>query len=360
METNHSFQSLLLQQSNRLFHLNQDLIDELKKIVGEETEIPNIGITFNNKLVEIFSIFSNQKVSFDQSELRVIIYSQLTKMIDESLNYLKQYILCIEKIINTRNKIPANESIFGRILFAQFHEEIDDLFLQCEEFLNFYQKIDDNLFHYDIGKDIPNYVLNHPEVLDEILDEINHSLTKEEVLHNCNIDLRELGYEEKIELDDYIDDDILLDKYFNSINLNFDIYEIVSKKIEEYKVQFQNFPFVRHAVEEYLLDDLELSIDAYKDNNWDVFLAIRDKVMDFSLEENLIEIIGKRIGFYQYINSIDLDLDYYDYQQELKELGYEELLPIIQEEAKEKKYFQYGKNQFERLNSSQEEDHFTK
>ena len=345
---NKNIESLLLDQANHLLNQINSLIEQLKNILGDDINLPNIGITYNNKLVEIFNIFNNNNVEFEQSELRIIIYHQLTSIIDDSISYLSNYVTSIEKIINLKNKIPNKESFVNKLLFKNIYNEIDELIITCEELLNLYQEKDNELFHYDLGKDIRNYIINHPEVLYEI----DSSMSKEEIIHNCNIDLRSLGLKEQIELSN-IEVDSYLDKYTNSINTDFDIYDLISNLIDKIKEEYQDYPFVKHSIEEYLLDYLEDAITAYKNGDWEIYDLIKEKILSFDIDTYIVEIIGKRIGFCQYLDSKELELDNTDYKSELQQLNYQSIIPIIEEEANNKKYYEYGKRQYHNLINKQ-------
>ena len=183
--------------------------------------------------------------------------------------------------------------------------------------------------------------------MEEIRKEINYSSTHEEIIHNCNIDLRTLGYEESIELDSYLEQEQFLDKYDNSINMEFDLYDEIVEKIEYYKRIYEEFPFIKHSIEEYLLDYLEDAITAYKENNWRIYYQIKERIKSFNAENCFIEIIGKRIGFCQYIDTLNLELD--NYKEELEKLNYQDIISQIEKEASDKKYYEYGKRQYHHL-----------
>ena len=350
----------LLEQAKELFTENQVLIDQLNELLGKDINIPNISITFNNKLVEIMNIFKNHDVDFDHSELRIIIYYELVDILYNSLELLKKYILSLEKIFNIKRKLTGKRNFINKILHSELYEEIDKLVLFCEELISMYKDKDSELFNYTIEERVPAYVLNHPEAIDNILEDINYSLSKEQIIHNCNVDLKKLGCDEMIDNNDSYIDYSKQDKYVNSINLDFDIYDIVTEKIDLFNQQFQNYPFIKHSIDEFLLDYLERAIEFYKDCDWGSYLLIRNKVNNFNFEDCLEEVIGKRIGFCQYIQSIDMDLDHFDYRNELISLGYQDRLIKIEDEANNRKYFQYGKDQYEKLFPVEDSSQYTK
>lgn len=355
MENDNQIEELLLKQAKKLFKQNQILIEKIQTIVDSDVDIPNIGITFNNKLVEIFSIFSEKNISFYHSELRVLIDSILMKKIEEALNILKDYIYSIEKIMNLKKKYSNKSSLFQKFLHNDIYEEIDQLSIMASELLDLYRGKDDEIFNFDIGITIPNMIVVHPEMIKELLEQIDYSLSEEQVLHNCNIDLKKLGFSNPIETEKYKEDYSNSNKYINSINMNFIIYDLVMEKVEYYKKKYQDYPFIKYAIEETLLDYLEDGMKAFRESNWKSYQLIEKEINYFHVDESLLEIIGKRIGFIQYLDTMGYELDDYNYQQELKDLGFRNMIPIIEKEAKERKYYNYGKKQYEKTELSQKQ-----
>lgn len=105
--------------------LSWKLNDAFSALPAREVDIPNIGITYNNKLVEIVQAFKNHGVALDENLLLIVIKNYLLSKVNEAslifisyvqtfygksnLNFLKKAALVQRKKLADRFKALDDE-----------------------------------------------------------------------------------------------------------------------------------------------------------------------------------------------------------------------------------------------------------
>lgn len=164
-------------------------VKELEKTIGiKNEEIPNIGITFNNKIVEIsqkfqqsdLSMFASTIMNYGESRGKIVTHSfvgqtilgSLISISDEGIKKLEQYNNKLIEVIKEKYKplqynkkfkfvakiIITIKLLTGKIKIEQFsltEEERKEL----ENMLSEYKKINLRLWNYDLKENIVDSIM---------------------------------------------------------------------------------------------------------------------------------------------------------------------------------------------------------
>ena len=80
----------LFNTSHRLIGKTGELINNISKRINYNRELPNAAITYNNKIVELISLYYSHSMSFYSAFLESIILRHLTNLLVESINSLNK------------------------------------------------------------------------------------------------------------------------------------------------------------------------------------------------------------------------------------------------------------------------------
>ncbi|HIT22456.1 MAG TPA: hypothetical protein IAB56_05800 [Candidatus Scybalousia intestinigallinarum] len=159
--------------------------EEINRNTNGEDDIENIGIIFNNKMIEIYQIYARNNVSYVQSGLKSVILSYLTDIVLDATNKLQEYTdiynVDIDKI-NTKEEAPK--------IIAQARTKLQE-----------YKKLTDKVFEFDINRDIVDAVEKDIERWQEIGREGGYDVYLEnptEVIEHYNQELESLGMTTRI------------------------------------------------------------------------------------------------------------------------------------------------------------------
>lgn len=158
---------------------------EIQKNTNGKVKLGNIGITFNNKIIEILQIYSKNNVTFYNSKLKNVIIFYLEDIMLEALKELQSYL----DLFNVKVKK------FGTKKQAQ------SIIEQSKPILSKYTDLRQKLFDFNIDKDIIQAVLKHIEfnkenALDGGFDYyINNP---ESIIKDYNMELQALGINAEI------------------------------------------------------------------------------------------------------------------------------------------------------------------
>ena len=89
---NNEFDKYFFNDTKKMINNMDSLISKLKTLRNNDTNIPNIAITYNNKLVELLHIYKDNNVKFNGSELILLIHYHLLNIINESMFIIFEYI----------------------------------------------------------------------------------------------------------------------------------------------------------------------------------------------------------------------------------------------------------------------------
>ena len=158
---------------------------EIQKNTNGKVKLGNIGITFNNKIIEILQIYSKNNVTFYNSKLKNVIMFYLENIMLEALKELQSYL----DLFNVKVKK------FGTKNQAQ------SIIEQSKPILLKYTDLRQKLFDFNIDKDIIRAVLKHIEFNKE--NALNGGFdyyrdNPESIIQDYNKELQALGINTKI------------------------------------------------------------------------------------------------------------------------------------------------------------------
>ena len=193
-------------------------VEETCKIFDINVSMPNIGITLNNKLIEISKIFKKAEISMfaePNEKLNMVnsnfvgdaIINDLVAQLGEGIEKLLEYDFSMEKVINkktTQIKALEKSGPIKRIFFSirslfnpnlilnlvsYSKEEVEEI----KSHLSEYKKIDENLWEYNLEDNIVQSLANYindrqyddntiPEVIEECIKPTLEKLGLENVI----------------------------------------------------------------------------------------------------------------------------------------------------------------------------------
>ena len=164
------------------------LIQKTKNIYSEGLilNLPNIGIQYNNKIVELIHFFENNNMDFYDSELFYPISTYLITLINKGMSCLE---FCINYIEEEKSKIT-------------YFPKRNKIFRVCNSRIKEYKEIDDKVFSFDIEKDIINAVkcnISLSYLINRLMKTENSYEENLELINNCNDELEKLGLDTKID-----------------------------------------------------------------------------------------------------------------------------------------------------------------
>ena len=118
---------------------NDETIDFLRNIQSNLSEIniliPNIGISYNNKVIEFFYTFKDKEIDFNKSKLVPVIINYFNDLVCTAINALDSF-------TDSYNK------------FSRSRRNRRHYYLEAMLYIKIYKKIDKLLYNFDIKKDI--------------------------------------------------------------------------------------------------------------------------------------------------------------------------------------------------------------
>lgn len=162
-----------------------DITLEIQKNTNGQVKLGNIGITFNNKIIEILQTYSENNVTFYNSKLKNVIIFYLEDIMLEALKELQSYL----DLFNVKVKK------FGTKKQAQ------SIIEQSKPILSKYTDLRQKLFDFNIDKDIIRAVLKHIEFNKE--NALNggfdyYTNNPESIIQDYNKELQTLGINTEI------------------------------------------------------------------------------------------------------------------------------------------------------------------
>lgn len=193
-------------------------VEETCKIFDINVSMPNIGITLNNKLIEISKIFKKAEISMfaePNEKLNMVnsnfvgdaIINDLVAQLGEGIEKLLEYDFSMEKVINKKTtQIKALEksgpikriffsirSLFNPNLISNVVSYSKEDIEEIKSHLSEYKKIDENLWGYNLEDNIVQSLANYindrqydkntiPEVIEECIKPTLEKLGLENVI----------------------------------------------------------------------------------------------------------------------------------------------------------------------------------
>ena len=160
-----------------------DIKKSIEKLTGGNYAISNIGIILNNKMVEIYQIYKKSHVSYAKSSLRIVLSFYFSEVVLEAERSLQEY----------ADNLSANIS---KISATNTKEELSEVLNQANPKLQEYEKLSDEVFNFDLNKDIIKAVEKDIEIHEQIEKEGGYNYYSdhpESVIEQYNQELEALG-----------------------------------------------------------------------------------------------------------------------------------------------------------------------
>lgn len=197
---------------NELFDFNKSLIDKVARLIrtyneipGLRIKVPNIAITYNNKVVEIIALYRRNNKSFYSSELRRVILRYLETKIMAGVGVLSSLMsFCL---INKDKELTPEEAFILR--------------QRILEFFSMYKACDDSLFDFDLEKEINKAIEYDICSSRKIGEEGGYDLYAEaidEIINKYNEELKSIGINQRYTIPDELPDFNKLNSFTVAIN----------------------------------------------------------------------------------------------------------------------------------------------
>lgn len=188
--------------------------EPIRRAIGLDTNLPNIGITFNNKLVELqrefkksgLSIYTSSREEDEPSSLSFVgsaVMDDLKEYHEKGHRYFEKYYKCITDIKRKLERLQEIPETNPSVLFftrqrrlqisAQQERESLSLFIQEEkqvirELIADYKEIDNQLWNYNLRDNILSSIVK--EVRNQ---QYSASIVTRELKETIHPDLEKLG-----------------------------------------------------------------------------------------------------------------------------------------------------------------------
>ena len=155
-----------------------EMLTQIDKKIPFAKGLPNIIITYNNKLVELISLYRQKNMSFYTSKLKPIITVYFSKFISDAASILGE-------LVNTY-------SLYIRI--NKFHPiKKEETKQKIYEIINIYKELDNKIFNFDFENDIIEVIKRDMEHF-----KADYQLNHEEIIANYNEELHLLGINQTV------------------------------------------------------------------------------------------------------------------------------------------------------------------
>ncbi len=320
-----------------------DKLDEMFQRLEPDSiqNCSNIDIIENNRLVELRHEFEKKGINPDESELFFTISNAFSIIITTATVKFDYYIHITKLLLD----MEINSSFFSLLFNKKLMEKREELKKKKRKIHELYENDANYIFKFDVGKNInelldktknfsqQNIIL--PKYMEDIVNPLNPS--EERFIHNCNIDLKKLGYDVKIPSQTNDSSDNKKETLFK-YDRNF--AEKLYRLINCVELALNDFPITRKVVTQSIKEQLKESIPAIiysKKYNYD-----EDYQELYKITMNLCnpKYIALALNEYneQYLSETNDDGLLNAFKEELESINFEDLDIGTLKKAKRKKY----------------------
>ena len=311
---------LLLKDMGKFRNLIYERISELEKhkyfdiyrsFVGVKTapiELNNIGVTYNNKIVELYHLYESKGLDFADSDLVPVILSYFRALLDDVTYYLD----LLDKEIVRFKRLTITPKVFFKRFLEPHIALIDGLLV---EFAN----IDNEIANFSIEKEFKELLETEKDYI-QAREEYGNPDHKypDAVLHNCYAEYGMLGYGPDVGKRYIL---MSAEREFIYKRLIFYWLDEMKKKI---KVKYQNFPYTQTILINRLNEIDSLMNDAISHGSIEKAEVVLIKTQDFDELDGIVDEFCRMIAYYK------LEWDLESFKKELIGLGivskYDELV----------------------------------
>lgn len=163
------FLKKIMNFNKSIFQTSSQLIDSANNILNGNLNIPNLGITLNNKIVEIIHIYQKHNLKLSESFMINLIIRYLLEIVKEAMNDLNNYMQNVCKVLESNDK-----------------KKLIELLNKKNDIENNIKDKDNFIFSFDLDKDM-HLVVNEEKTYGE-------GNTKNDVYNRCNKELVMLDF----------------------------------------------------------------------------------------------------------------------------------------------------------------------
>lgn len=325
----------LFNASHRLIDKTGELINNISKRIKYNRELPNVAITYNNKIVELIALYNEHNMSFYSAFLEAVILKHLTNLLAESCDSLNK----IGDIIIKNNNVELSDE--------QFEEAGQDIGKLIEK----YEALNKEIFDFDLEKDIISSIDEDVEYWNE--QEKNgeynlYSTDGDQLITNYNNELQNLGINQRYTKS--IDNTLVVD----SQKLK-DIFLTQREKISNYfKENNIDAPIIQSALESQLLDYFD-EASSYYSNNEEMYKMCVDKMKNFDVMSEIKDSTSKYFAYWDDVNKFHNNDEWSRAKEELKKMGLLDLISQIQQDLDSDKYKKYVEDRNDSIKESNDE-----
>ncbi|MCM1053627.1 MAG: hypothetical protein NC483_06620 [Ruminococcus sp.] len=313
----------------------EEIINKVNKIIKNIEQsskgtiaLPNIGITYNNKLVNIIQIYKRKGLNANKSSLCLAIQRFLIDLLTEGIKYIESYVEVISKRTNEPN----------------FEQQANSIVEETQKFLKAYKRIDQKIFDFDISKDILQVLQKDIAFFKENGQKGGYDLYQSDnsVITNYNQELQTLGYNP-------ISPSILSENNPTKSETNessprqdtVDIKKLVYQRIEQIKIEFKSTPVIAAALESQLIDYLDEAANFYSQGDMYNYESCYKHINQFNPNEEITQSVSKYIAYWAAANSFHNYNEFDKVKKELIALGLGNAIPEIEQNINSNKYQDY-------------------
>lgn len=312
----------------------EEIIDRINSIIRllknnslDYISIPNIGITYNNKLIEIIHIYKRNGVDVSNSSLILVISRYLQEILEEALKCIDSYAKVIEK--RTDN--------------YDFNKQAISIVDEAEKFLKVYRELDQKIFDFSIERDIVLAVQSDIEFFKKVGNDGGYDLYQNDsgVIDSYNSELSTLGFTNtipQINISSEVHSEIVENNLQSGTS---DIKKIAFQKMEEVKFNYKSTPIIASALESQIIDYLDEVSNFYKKGDKESYEAACNKIINFSVGDEIRESVGKYVAYWSSTNFFHNNNEFDKAKKELMQLGFGDAILEIEHDIQSNKYQEY-------------------
>ncbi len=326
--------------------MNRDLNQISMMLTGKGFALPkinNVAITYNNKMVDIFSLYRKKGVLLSDSCLKFIVVNHLVGIVGEAADCIDEYLKVAAKINLLLDKIKKKFILLRKHEFFKHKELLLSLSNEILRILEAYAKYDRMVFDFDLEKDILAVQESQRGVIAEIEAEMNPFPDEQDAyVRSCNDELDDLGIKKRM---------LCSAEQPKREKIPYNqLLDILYKAMGNTEERYEKQPMVAWTVLNRLSDCFELLKQANEENNDALYGQVSDRITSFNYLELtpwIVDIVGETLAFYGATTQ-----EYEMLKAELVVLGFGDKIPEIEQNLASNKYAGYIETETRLLKNS--------
>ena len=321
--------------------INDGLDYVLKRLSKEELfvgKLYNVGITYNNKLVEIFQLYKRKKLLVSESCLRFVIINYLSTILANTTKCIEKYFELVKIIDVMIRHIRKTNIIFKRFTINKNRELLSSMIKEAQKALEEYRSFDKEIDDFNLERDAMKLYESQKGFFSNFESK---GVKRDNFIMECNKELKVLGIETRFPIETMDIGDL---PTYN------ELIDIISDTINKVSEQYEKFPVTSWTILNRMNDNFELLKRAYETKDIDLYRKTSERITSFNyleLSPWIVDIVGETLAFYG-LSYEELDM----LRKELAALGFGDKISEIESNIANEKYEEYIKLQINLLETS--------